>query len=297
MTVDDLDAKALAGRLATAATAATAAPEATGEPAPDGRTWARGDYSVIARLLVGLGGDLVRAAGVTPVHRVLDVAAGSGNAAIAAAELDADVTASDLTPKLIERGRREAAARGVSMEWLQADAELLPFPDDDFDVVLSCIGAMFAPDQAAVARELLRVCRPGGTVALANWTAGGAMGRLFALLERYAPTRPEGALAPTDWGDPDHVRALFGDRVARLETHRRTARLDFTGSPAEWCALYRACFAPVVETYERLGTDPKLLAALDDDLLRFAAGEYLGPLGGPGRYEFEYLLVLAEPAA
>jgi SAM-dependent methyltransferase len=294
MTVDDLDSHTLVGRPATAATAATAAPE---EPAPDGRTWARGDYSVIARLLVGLGGDLVRAAGVAPVNRVLDVAAGSGNAAIAAAELGADVTASDLTPKLIERGRQAAAERGTSVEWLEADAQRLPFADGDFDVVLSCIGAMFAPDQAATARELVRVCRPGGTVALANWTAGGAMGRLFALLERHAPTRAQGAPAPTDWGDPDHVRSLFGDRVTRLETHRRTARLNFTGSPAEWCALYRACFAPVVETYERLGPDPKLLAALDDDLLRFAAGEYLGPLGGPGRYEFEYLLVLAEPAA
>ncbi|WP_261559837.1 class I SAM-dependent methyltransferase [Frankia tisae] len=294
MAVDNIDVQALVGR---AATAATAVSEASGGPDLDDRTWARGDYSVIARLLVGLGGDLVRAAGVAPVHRVLDVAAGSGNAALAAAELGADVTASDLTPKLIERGRQAAAARGISMEWLEADAERLPFVDDDFDVVVSCIGAMFAPDQAATARELVRVCRPGGTVAMANWTAGGAMGRLFALLERHAPTRPEGALAPTDWGNPDHVRALFGDRVTRLETHRRTARLDFAGSPAQWCALYRASFAPVVETYERLGTDPKLLAALDDDLLRFAAGEYLGPLGGPGRYEFEYLLVLAEAAA
>ncbi|MCM3924484.1 class I SAM-dependent methyltransferase, partial [Frankia sp. AiPs1] len=120
---------------------------------------------MIARLLVGLGGDLVRAAGVAPVNRVLDVAAGSGNAAIAAAELGADVTASDLTPKLIERGRQAAAERGISMEWLEADAQRLPFADGDFDVVLSCIGAMFAPDQAATARELVRV-----------WGAGGARG-------------------------------------------------------------------------------------------------------------------------
>ncbi|WP_242422862.1 class I SAM-dependent methyltransferase, partial [Frankia torreyi] len=143
MTVDDLDSHTLVGRPASAANAAAQAP---GQPAPDGRTWARGDYSVIARLLVGLGGDLVRAAGVAPVNRVLDVAAGSGNAAIAAAELGADVTASDLTPTLIERGRQAAAERGISLEWLEADAELLPFADDDFDVVLSCIGAMFAPD-------------------------------------------------------------------------------------------------------------------------------------------------------
>jgi len=260
------------------------------------RTWSLGDDSVIARLLVGLGVDLVRAAGVTPVHRVLDVAAGNGNAAIAAAEAGADVTASDVTPALIEHGRAEAARRGVGMEWQWADAENLPFADDEFDVVLSCIGVMFAPDQAAAARELCRVCRPGGTLALASWTADGAMGRLFALLERYAPTREPGAAGPTAWGDPAHVRALFGDRATRLSTHRRTARLDFTGSPAQWCALHRDAFAPVVETYERLGDDPRAIAALDGELLRFATSEYLGTLGGPGRYEFEYLLVLAQPA-
>ncbi|MCK9896205.1 class I SAM-dependent methyltransferase [Frankia sp. AgB32] len=262
-----------------------------------GQVWARGDYSVIARLLVGLGGDLVRAAGVTPAHRVLDVAAGSGNAAIAAAELGAEVTAAELTPALIERGHEAAAGRGVTLDWRQADAQQLPFVDGEFDVVLSCIGVMFAADQAVAARELLRVCRPGGTVALANWTADGAMGRLFALLERHAPIPREGQAAPTAWGDPAHVRTLFGDRASRLTTHRRTARVDFDGSPAQWCALYRASFAPVVETYERIGADPKRLAALDNDLLRFATGEYLGSLGGPGRYEFEYLLVLAEPAA
>ncbi|CAO5252731.1 class I SAM-dependent methyltransferase [Frankia sp. AgKG'84/4] len=271
-------------------------PATPSEPSA-GQVWARGDYSMIARLLVGLGGDLVRAAGVTSVHRVLDVAAGSGNAAIAAAEACAEVTAAELIPALIDRGRRAAAARGVTLDWRQADAQQLPFLDSEFDVVLSCIGVMFAADQAAAARELLRVCRPGGTVALANWTAEGAMGRLFALLERHAPIDRGGLTTSTGWGDPAHVETLFGDGVARLTTHRRTARLAFDGSPAQWCALYRESFAPVVETYARIGADPRRLAALDNDLLRFATGEYLGSPGGPGRYEFEYLLVLAEPAA
>ncbi|MCM3884280.1 class I SAM-dependent methyltransferase [Frankia sp. R82] len=274
--------------------------------------WEFGDDAALAPVFAGLAGDLVRAAGVTPMHRVLDVGAGSGNAAIAAAQAGADVVASDLVPALLERGRLAADARGITLEWLPADAQRLPFDADTFDVVLSCVGVMFAPDPVAAARELVRVCRPGGTLAIASWTADGAMGRLFALLDRHAPIHegvpPTGPAASVSsvasaasaasavWGDPARVRALFADSgVRRLSTHHRTARLDFGGSPAQWCALYRESFAPVVEAYERIGPVPKRVAALDAALLRFATDEYLGPLGGPGRYEFEYLLLLAEP--
>lgn len=270
---------------------------ASGGPGGWRPVWELGDDAALAPVFASMAGDLVRAAGITPMHRVLDVGAGSGNAALAAAEAGADVVACDPVSALLERGRAVADARGLSLDWLPADAQRLPFGADTFDVVLSCAGVMFAPDQAAAARELVRVCRPGGTIAVASWTADGAMGRLFALLERYAPARTDGRVAaPTAWGHPARVRALFaGGDVRRLSTHHRTARLDYGGSPAQWCTLYRAYFAPIIEAYDRIGPNPKRIAALDNALLRFATDEYLGPLGGPGRYEFEYLLLLAEP--
>ena len=144
---------------------------------------------------------------------MLDVGAGSGNAAIPAALAGADVIASDLTPELFDRGRAQAAQRGAELSWVEADAEALPFPDKDFDTVLSCVGVMFAPHHQASADELIRVCRPGGTIGLLNWTPEGFVGQLFATMKPYAPPPPPGAQPPPLWGSEDHVRALFGDRV------------------------------------------------------------------------------------
>ncbi|GAA2572903.1 class I SAM-dependent methyltransferase [Pseudonocardia hydrocarbonoxydans] len=143
-------------------------------------TWSAGDYAEVARQVIpDLGAALVRAAGVLPGNRVLDVAAGAGNAALPAASQGADVVAADITPELLDAGRAEADRRGLSVEWVEADAAAMPFADGEFDVVLSCVGVMFAPDQQAAAAELLRVCRPGGTVALLSWTPTGFIGDLL----------------------------------------------------------------------------------------------------------------------
>ncbi len=160
-----------------------------------------------------LGRAVVEAAGVVAGQRVLDVAAGSGAAAIHAAWIGAEVVAAELSPRLIAAGRRAAADRGLDVEWVEADVEALPFADDDFDAVVSVLGAMFAPHHQQTADELVRVCRPGGVIALATWAPDAATG----------PPPPPGAQPPVLWGSEDHLRALFGDRVTGLRIRRRTA--------------------------------------------------------------------------
>jgi SAM-dependent methyltransferase len=215
------------------------------------------------------------------------------------------VVATDVTPQLLAIGQRAAAERGLALCWQPADAQQLPFPDGAFDVVLSTVGAMFAPDQRAAASELLRVCRPGGTVAMGNWTPGGAAGRFFDVLSRYRPAPdvdPEVDTAATDpgppptaWGDPAHVAELFGaaDPHAEIHTELRTLELAFTGPPAELCAYYREHFAPVILT--RAALDDERAQQLDRDLLELFRAEDTGPPGGPSRYRYEYLLVLVRP--
>jgi ubiquinone/menaquinone biosynthesis C-methylase UbiE len=174
--------------------------------------WALGDYPAVATdLVASLGPVLVGACEIRPGDRVLDVAAGTGNAAIPAARAGASVVASDLTPELLEAGRRHAEQQGIPLEWRQADAEDLPFADGEFDTVMSCLGVMFAPYHQASADELVRVCRPGGTIGLLNWTPEGFIGQLFATMKPYAPPPPAGAQPPPLWGREDHVRALLGD--------------------------------------------------------------------------------------
>jgi SAM-dependent methyltransferase len=253
--------------------------------------WSLGDYTQVAPLTAEMGRDLVAAGEIGPGMRVLDVAAGTGNASLPAAEAGAEVVATDFVPGLLIEGERLAAGLGLTLRWIEADAENLPFADGEFDVVMSCIGAMFAPDHAATAGELLRVCRPGGTLLLANWTAAGAVGRLFRVLGRYAPPPPPGAIPPTAWGDPGYLLELFGGRVRNLRTSVRTIPLAFTGSPAEARDHYRVNFGPVIATFASLTDDPERSAALDRDLLDFLTELNSGPAGGPARYDFEYLLV------
>lgn len=254
--------------------------------------WATGDYDRIAALILEMGRAVVTAAGVRPGQRVLDVGAGTGNATLPAAATGAEVVGTDITPQLLAVGERAARARGLDVRWQLADAQDLPFDDASFDVVLSCVGAMFAPDQRAAARELLRVCRPGGMVALGNWTPGGAAGKFFRVLGRYLPEPgPDAGPPPTAWGVPEHVAELFGG--AELMTVTRTLDVDFSGPPAALCAYYREHFAPVILT--RAGLDPERAAQLDRDLLRLFTEEDCGPSGGPSRYRYEYLLVLARP--
>lgn len=256
--------------------------------------WASGDYpAVAAELIAALGPELVRACAVKPGDRVLDVAAGSGNAAIPAAAAGAVVTASDLTPELFEAGRRIAAERGVALEWVEADAEALPFADDSFDVVMSCVGAMFAPHHQATADELLRVVRPGGSIGLINWTPEGFIGALFATMKPYAPPPPPGASPPPLWGSEDHVRTLFADRVSDLTTRRRTVRMDHSPTPVEFREYWKRNYGPTIATYRFNQDRPERLAALDADLLTLLADWNRADETGRTSYDAEYLLVTA----
>ena len=179
--------------------------------------WALGDYDRFARALVwDLGAELVAACGVGPGQRVLDVAAGTGNVALRAAAAGADVVASDLTPESLATGERRAREAGIVLEWVVADAQALPFADASFDVVTSALGAIFAPDHAAVARELLRVTRPGGTIGMVNFTPEGNAAGFFGALAPYAPPLPPGAGNPLAWGDAAHVEALLGPGTSGL---------------------------------------------------------------------------------
>ncbi|WP_336212304.1 class I SAM-dependent methyltransferase [Nonomuraea sp. LPB2021202275-12-8] len=254
--------------------------------------WAMGDYTPIGELISELGRDLVAACPITPGQRVLDVGAGTGNAAIVAAERGAEVVAADVTPELLAIGQRLAAKKGLELEWREADAQRMPFADGEFDVVLSCVGAMFAPDHEATADELLRVCR--GTVAMANWTPGGSAGAFFDMLGRHSPAPPPGASRPTAWGEPEHVRLLLGRPGVRLETAVRNVRLTFDGTPRELFEVYRDNFAPVLAVRE--GLDAEGAVAFDRDLLAFTTTENRAAPGEPVHYEYEYLLVLATKA-
>jgi ubiquinone/menaquinone biosynthesis C-methylase UbiE len=260
--------------------------------------WALGDYHRFATQTVwGLGAVLVEACGISAGQRVLDVAAGTGNVAIRAAEAGADVVASDLTPENFAAGRAEARARGVELDWVQADAEALPFADGEFDVVTSAVGAIFAPDHQAVADEMLRVCRPGGTIGMINFLPEGLAGEFFGLFGRHGPPAPPGALAPVLWGSEEHVGELFGDRVASLELTRRHYIERSPGDAVAYREFFKQTFGPVIALYAGLADRPDRVEALDRDFLAFATRADQGPPGGPAEYSYEYLLVIARKRA
>jgi ubiquinone/menaquinone biosynthesis C-methylase UbiE len=258
--------------------------------------WALGDYHSFAKQTVWeLGEVLVEACKIWPGQRVLDVAAGTGNVAIRAAEAGAKVVASDLTPENFEAGKREAHERGVDLEWIEADAEALPFDGNEFDVVTSCFGAIFAPNHQAVADEMLRVCRPGGTIGMINFTPEGLGGDFFGTLANYMPQTP-GAVSPVMWGSEAHVRELFGDRVDRLDMTRHSYVEGVAGGPADYCDLFKATFGPVIALNKMVAADPERAEALDQDFLAFATRGNSGPPNGPAEYRYEYLLVVARKA-
>ncbi|MDQ2874002.1 MAG: class I SAM-dependent methyltransferase [Actinomycetota bacterium] len=233
--------------------------------------WALGDYATLAeRVIPDLGQVLTEACGVRPGDRVLDIAAGSGNAAIPAALAGASVVASDLTPELLAAGQRQAERRGAELEWRQADAEALPFADGEFDVVMSCLGIMFAPHHQAAARELVRVCRPGATIGLLSWTPEGFIGQMLGAMKPYAAPPPPGAQPPPLWGREDHVRSLLGDRVTGMTAHRRTVRVDQFASPEDFRDYFKACYGPTIAAYRGIADDPQRTAALDHDLADLA---------------------------
>lgn len=259
--------------------------------------WALGDYHTFATSTVwDLGPVLVDACQIARGQRVLDVGAGTGNVAIRAGMTGAAVVASDLTPENFDAGRRAARAAGVEVEWMEGDAEALPFDDQEFDVVTSCLGAMFAPNQQQVADELVRVCRAGGTIGMINFTPEGRGGDFFRLLAPYAPPPPPGALPPLMWGDEDHVRTLFGQRVESLEMARREY-FERAASPRAYLDLFKKTFGPMVAIHRSLADQPERAAALDRDFLEFVVRSNRGKPDGPLEIPYEYVLVVARKLA
>ncbi|ADX71642.1 class I SAM-dependent methyltransferase [Pseudarthrobacter phenanthrenivorans] len=259
--------------------------------------WASGDYPALAdEMLLELGAVLVEACGINSRQRVLDVAAGSGNAAIPAAMMGAKVVAADLTPELFEAGRREAANRGVSLEWQEADAEALPFGDDEFDTVMSCLGAMFAPHHQAAADELVRVCKPGGTIGLLSWTPEGFIGRMFATMKPFAPPPPPGAQPAPLWGSEDHVRELMGDRITDVHARKQTLAVRSFHRPEDFVRYFKSHYGPIISVYKFIAEDGDKVKALDQALTELA--ESFGDAHGdtPFQMEWEYLLLTAKKA-
>jgi SAM-dependent methyltransferase len=253
--------------------------------------WASGDYpAMVETFLDPLGPRLVAAAGIGPGMRVLDVAAGTGNASLPAAQAGARVTASDLTPELLQAGHGRADAAGLELEWVQADAEELPFEDAAFDVVMSCIGVMFAPHHQAAADELVRVCRPGGTLALLSWTPEGMLGALFRTMGEFAPPPPPGAQPPPFWGSEEHLAGLLGDRVELHTLRRETLEITAFEHACDYGRHFRSCYGPTIAAEanaRRTGREAEFIAALD----RFC-DEWDRGGDGHARFEKEYLLAL-----
>jgi SAM-dependent methyltransferase len=253
--------------------------------------WASGNYpDMVETFLLPLGPRLVDAAGVGAGRRVLDVAAGTGNAAIPAAQRGADVVASDLTPELLEAGEARARQAGVDLQWTTADAENLSFDDASFDIVISAIGAMFAPHHDRTAAELARVCRPGGTVGLLSWTPGGTIGSLFRAIGPFNPPPPAGVQPPPLWGSEDHVRGLFGTDVTWTSMTRAT--LEVTAFPERdaFATHFSERYGPTIAARKNAvanGREAEFDAALKGV---FHAADVGGGDGRPARYELEYLL-------
>jgi ubiquinone/menaquinone biosynthesis C-methylase UbiE len=220
--------------------------------------WAAGDYAAVATPLLIVSELLCEAADLRAGSKVLDVATGSGNTALGAARRRCEVTAVDYVPALLERARERAAVERLDIRFDEGDAEHLPYADGVFDTVMSTFGAMFAPDQERAARELLRVCRPGGRIALTNWTPEGFVGQWFQVTARYAPP-PPGLKPPLRWGTQDGLRALFG-RDMRIERRHYVLRYR---SPQHWLDYFRSNFGPTRQTFEKLDAEGQTAFAAD----------------------------------
>jgi SAM-dependent methyltransferase len=223
--------------------------------------WACGDYATVGTTLQIVGETLCEAVDLRSNQRVLDVAAGNGNATLAAARRFADVVSTDYVGALLERGRERAEADRLPVVFQVADAEALPFDDASFDVVLSTFGVMFTPDQQRAADELMRVCRPRGKIGLANWTPESFIGRLFKTIGQYVPP-PPGVKSPALWGARSHLEALFGLN-ATIAAQSRNFVFRYK-SPAHWIEIFRGCYGPVVKAFAAI--DAAAGAALEADL-------------------------------
>ncbi|KGH47593.1 hypothetical protein IN07_06855 [Modestobacter caceresii] len=253
--------------------------------------WATGDYPrMVDTFLTPLGPRLVDACQLTAGDRVLDVAAGTGNASLPAAARGARVTASDLTPELLADGRRRAEAAGLHLEWTEADAEHLPFDDASYDVVMSAIGVMFAPHHQESADELVRVCRPGGRIGLLCWTPDGMLGALFATMKPFMPPPPPGAQPPPLWGSEEHLRGLFGGRVEWTTLDRDVLEVTAFPEVHGYGRHFTSCYGPTIAARAnaaRNGLEQEFDAALDAFCEEWDRGA-----PGAARYEMQYLLAV-----
>lgn len=255
------------------------------------KTWASGDYARIAELVTDVGERTVERAGVHAGSDVLDVAAGTGNASIPAAAAGAHVIAIDLTPELFAAGRQRAERAGVQLEWVAADAEDLPFENARFDYVLSSLGVQFVPRHEVVASELVRVCRPGGTVALGNWAADGYIGRFWTIMGPYLPPPPDFASPPAGWGRPEHVEELFAEHPVEL-TFERYA-LDFQAdSPEAFIETLADFYGPLVQARSKLSSDGRW-DALRGELIALSAELNTSSDGG-FKAPSDYIVTLAQ---
>jgi SAM-dependent methyltransferase len=253
------------------------------------RMWASGDYAAVAARIHPMAERLCESADLIPGTRVLDVATGSGNAAIAAARCECDVVGIDYVPSLLERAEARARAEGLEIDLLEADAEALPFADASFDAVLSVVGVMFAPNQEQAAAELVRVCRPGGTIALASWTPSGFIGQLLGVVKRYAPP-PAGVRPPVEWGSAERLAELLGDGVSRIDTRERVFSFRHR-SAADFAEFFLTNYGPTERA--AAGLDEEDRASMRVDLEALAAGASRLPAGGPVAIDATYLEAIA----
>jgi ubiquinone/menaquinone biosynthesis C-methylase UbiE len=264
---------------------ATAAPLATTPEA----MWALGDYALMAEeVMAPLGPVLVASAGISEGARVLDVAAGSGNISIPAAKVGASVVSSDLTPELLARSQIRAAAQGATLQWRKANAESLPFGDGEFDTVVSAIGVMFAPHHQRAADELVRVCRPGGTIGVISWTWEGFFGQMLNTLRPYQPTVRPGAPPASLWGREDYAAGLLGERVNDVSMRRARLKVDRFENAQAVHEYFKNHYGPTINAYRTIGHNAVLAATLDAQLVELAE-QHLHD----GVMEWEYLLMTA----
>jgi ubiquinone/menaquinone biosynthesis C-methylase UbiE len=245
--------------------------------------WSSGDYAVVGTTLQIVGEELCEVLDLRPGSKVLDVAAGNGNVTLAAARRWCEVASTDYVPALLERGRARAEAEGLMIDFRQADAEALPFPDASFDVVVSTFGVMFTADQDKAASELLRVCKPGGKIGLANWTPEGFIGRVFKILGKYLPP-PAGVKSPALWGTRPRLDEMFGAQASKISAEPRMFVFRYR-SPQHWLDVFKTFYGPMLKAFAAL--DSKAQAALARDLLALAdelnhAGD--GTMAVPSEY-------------
>jgi ubiquinone/menaquinone biosynthesis C-methylase UbiE len=245
---------------------AVAAPDLDAIKARQHGAWSSGDYAVVGTTLQIVGEELCEALDLRAGSRVLDVAAGNGNATLAAARRWCAVVSTDYVPALLERGRERAGAERLNVEFREADAEALPFPDASFDAVLSTFGVMFTPNQEKAAAEMLRVCKPGGRIGLANWTPDGFIGALFKTLGRHIPP-PAGIKSPALWGTRARLDEMFGPQAAAIVAERRQFVFRYL-SPEHWLDVFATFYGPMLKAFAAL--DESARAALRDDLLALA---------------------------